>query len=74
MKKNELQMEMIYEKIIPERYKILFELDWRNGEKCNIPYQQRLELHKLWLEMNKEECKKYIDVVEDEVIVGFPED
>lgn len=70
MKKQDLQMEMNYEKVIPEKYKILFEVDWRNGNNCKIDYRDRLELHKLWLEMNKEDCKRFIPA-EDVEMIGF---
>lgn len=73
-KKNEAQMEMKYEKEIPERYKEVFEVDWRGGENCKIPYEYRLELHKLWLEYNHMECRKMIIKPEDEIVLGFPKD
>lgn len=59
---------------IPERFHILFQTDWLNGNESKMTAIQRGEMNNLYLEYNRWEIKQRLDdVIEEEIITqGFP--
>lgn len=59
---------------IPAKYKILTKVDWNRGDLSRIPFEQRLEMHRLWLEYQhwqiKHEITERVKVI-DKPVVGF---
>jgi hypothetical protein len=61
---------------IPEKYRILIESDWNQGNDSNMTSIQRGELNQLWLEYLHYQIKQEINQTFDqteEPVVGFPD-